>query len=132
VIRNIVSFLLSHMLVRNRENALHDAICGLGEWQDICTEFQRILFVRALRLDRISYCVTSFLINTLGARFVEPPVLDVKAVLEDSIATMPLIFVLSPGVDPTSTLLALVESSKMTDRFFSLSLGQGQSPIATQ
>jgi len=44
----------------------------------------------------------------------------------------PLIFVLSPGVDPTSGLIQLAESVKMTSRFQSLSLGQGQAPIATK
>lgn len=56
----------------------------VGEWENVCTEFQRMLFVRSLRPDRISFCVTQFIINTLGQRFVEPPVLDVKAVFEDS------------------------------------------------
>lgn len=55
-----------------------------------------------------------------------------KAVLEDSVAKTPLIFVLSPGVDPTASLLQLAESSGMSQRFHSLSLGQGQSPIATR
>lgn len=39
-----------------------------------------MLIVRSLRQDRISFCVTSFIVNNLGSRFVEPPVLDMKAV----------------------------------------------------
>lgn len=68
----------------------------------------------------------------MGPKFVEPPVLDIKAVLEESLPQTPLIFVLSPGVDPTTALLQLAESSKMGDYFQSLSLGQGQAPIATR
>lgn len=63
---------------------------------------------------------------------MEPPVLDIKAVFEESIARTPLIFVLSPGVDPTGALIQLSEQVHMNDRFFSLSLGQGQAPIATK
>lgn len=103
-----------------------------GDWEGFCTEFQRMLFVRSLRPDRISFCVSTFVVNTLGPRFVEPPVLDVKAVLADSSSRTPLIFVLSPGVDPTSALLQLTETQGMSSRFQSLSLGQGQSPIATR
>lgn len=103
-----------------------------GEWQNICTEFQRMLFVRCLRQDRLSFCITKFIINYLGPKFTEPPVLDVKAVLEDSTARIPLIFVLSPGVDPASALINLAETNNMANRFFSLSLGQGQAPIATK
>ncbi|XP_017772772.1 PREDICTED: dynein heavy chain 2, axonemal [Nicrophorus vespilloides] len=104
----------------------------LGEWEDICSEFQKMLFIRSLRMDRISFCVSTFIVNQLGSRFVEPPVLDVKQVLQESVAQTPLIFVLSPGVDPTNSLVQLAETSKMTSRFHALSLGQGQAPIATR
>ncbi|XP_036403568.1 dynein heavy chain 2, axonemal [Megalops cyprinoides] len=103
-----------------------------GEWENSCNELQRMLMVRSLRQDRVSFCVTSFIVNNLGARFVEPPVLDMKAVVEDSTTRTPLIFVLSPGVDPTGALLHLADSSGMGHRFHALSLGQGQAPIATR
>eukprot|EP00795_Rhopilema_esculentum_P016694 gene16694-8141_t len=103
-----------------------------GEWENACNELQRMLIVRSLRPDRVSFCATSFIVNNLGSRFVEPPVLDMKAVLEDSTTRTPLIFVLSPGVDPTSALLQLAETSNMSNKFHALSLGQGQAPIATR
>ncbi|XP_076145705.1 dynein axonemal heavy chain 2 [Alosa pseudoharengus] len=103
-----------------------------GEWENSCNELQRMLIVRSLRQDRVSFCVTSFIINNLGSRFVEPPVLDMKAVVEDSTTKTPLIFVLSSGVDPTVQLLQLAETSGMGRRFHALSLGQGQAPIATR
>jgi len=63
---------------------------------------------------------------------VEPPILDLKAVLDDSVARIPLIFVLSPGVDPIGVLTQLVDNQGMTANFLTLSLGQGQAPIATR
>ncbi|XP_069776189.1 dynein axonemal heavy chain 2 isoform X3 [Narcine bancroftii] len=102
------------------------------EWENTCNELQRMLIVRSLRQDRIALCVTSFIINNLGSKFVEPPVLDVKSVIDDSNTKTPLIFVLSPGVDPTNSLLQLAENSGMSSRFHALSLGQGQAPIATR
>ncbi|XP_062849650.1 dynein axonemal heavy chain 2 [Trichomycterus rosablanca] len=103
-----------------------------GEWENGCNELQRMLIVRSLRQDRVSFCVTSFIINSLGSCFVEPPVLDMKAVVDDSTTRTPLIFVLSPGVDPTTALLQLAETSGMGQHFHALSLGQGQAPIATR
>ncbi|KAK3546101.1 hypothetical protein QTP70_022875 [Hemibagrus guttatus] len=103
-----------------------------GDWENGCNELQRMLIVRSLRQDRLSFCVTSFIINNLGSRFVEPPVLDMKAVVEDSTTKTPLIFVLSPGVDPNAALVQLAETSGMGQRFHALSLGQGQAPIATR
>ncbi|XP_030042289.1 dynein axonemal heavy chain 2 [Microcaecilia unicolor] len=103
-----------------------------GEWETSCGEMQRMLIVRSLRQDRVAFCVTSFIINNMGSKFIEPPVLDMKSVIDDSTTKSPLIFVLSPGVDPTSSLLQLAEQSRMAHRFQALSLGQGQAPIATR
>lgn len=51
-------------------------------------------------------------------------------VVEESSCRTPLIFVLSPGVDPTGALLQLAETSGKKEHFHALSLGQGQAPIA--
>lgn len=40
----------------------------IGEWEAICNEFQRMLFIRSLRPDRITTCITNFVINTLGPK----------------------------------------------------------------
>ena len=73
-------------------------ITYLGEWDSSLNELQRMLIVRSLRPDRVSFCATKFIVNNLGSKFVEPPVLDMKQVLDDSTCKIPLIFVLSPGV----------------------------------
>jgi len=77
---------------------LHCLLCVLGEWDNACNELQRMLIVRSLRPDRVLFCATSFIINNLGSKFTEPPVLDMGQVVEDSTTKTPLIFVLSPGV----------------------------------
>nr|XP_049696661.1 dynein axonemal heavy chain 2 [Helicoverpa armigera] len=104
----------------------------IGDWNDICSDFQKILFIRSLRVDRVSACITTFIINVLGPRYVEPPVLDIRAAWEESSWKTSLLFVLSPGVDPTAALIQLAQDVKMFDRFASLSLGQGQAPTATR
>lgn len=58
--------------------------------------------------------------------------LDLNDVFDESTTKTPLIFVLSPGVDPTNALLQLAEMCKMSAKFYTLSLGQGQAPIATE
>uniref|UniRef100_H3DNF8 Dynein axonemal heavy chain 2 n=1 Tax=Tetraodon nigroviridis TaxID=99883 RepID=H3DNF8_TETNG len=101
-----------------------------GDLEGKFNNLQKMLIVRSLRQDRVTFCVTSFIIDNLGVSFVEPPALDMKAVVEESSCRTPLIFVLSPGVDPTGALLQLAETSGMKDDFQALSLGQGQAPIA--
>ncbi|XP_032092528.1 dynein heavy chain 2, axonemal [Thamnophis elegans] len=103
-----------------------------GEWENSCNQMQRMLVVRSLRPDRVAFCVTAFIVSNLGSQFIEPPVLNMKSVVDDSTTKTPLIFVLSSGVDPTSSLLQLAEQSGMAQRFHALSLGQGQAPIATR
>ena len=68
---------------------------------------QRLIIVRCLRPDRIVFATTSFIVNNLGSRFTEPPVLDLGSVLADSAPSTPLVFVLSPGSDPTNQLQQL-------------------------
>ncbi|XP_018428368.1 PREDICTED: dynein heavy chain 2, axonemal [Nanorana parkeri] len=109
-----------------------ESACLPGEWENACSEVQRMLIVRSLRQDRVAFCVTAFIINNLGSKFTEPPVLDMRAVVDDSLPRSPLVFVLSSGVDPTGALLQMAEQCGMSQRFRALSLGQGQAPIATR
>lgn len=90
-----------------------------------------MLIVRCLRPDRISHCVHHFVTHNIGSKFIEPPILRLNTILEDSNKRSPLIFILSPGVDPAPKLQQLAEEKLMAQsRYFTLSLGQGQALIA--
>ena len=97
-----------------------------GEWESKCNELQRMLLVRCLRPDRVIFACTLFVGNALGRKYVEPPVLDLAESYGDSTPLSPLIFVLSPGVDPTEALRKLGSEMGMGEKIFSVALGQGQ------
>jgi hypothetical protein len=59
-----------------------------------------LLLLRCLRVDRVVVGITHFVIQTLGDRYVTPPVLDYHAIFRQSSPTTPVVFVLSPGADP--------------------------------
>ena len=103
-----------------------------GDWENKCNELQRMIFVRCLRPDRVIFAATTFVANALGRKFVEPPVLDLGETHGDSEAATPLIFVLSPGVDPEDSLRKLAGELDLGDKIFSVALGQGQAPVATK
>jgi dynein heavy chain, axonemal len=59
-------------------------------------------------------------------------VFNLVSTYEVSSPLIPLIFVLSPGVDPRNMLQSLAISKGMGDRFRYIALGQGQEGVATR
>ncbi|KAH8377909.1 hypothetical protein KR093_007822, partial [Drosophila rubida] len=101
------------------------------DWANRLTIFQKLLLLRCFRPDKLVPAVLNFVTSELGAKFVDPPQFDLGASFGDSHCCVPLIFILTPGSDPTATLLKFAEDQGFgTNRLFSLSLGQGQGPIA--
>lgn len=96
------------------------------DWEAKCNELQRLLLIRSLRPDRVIIAATTYVANAIGRQYVEPPVLDLGQALADSSPLTPLIFVLSPGVDPTDQLRKLAAEKGMADKLHTVALGQGQ------
>jgi dynein heavy chain, axonemal len=95
------------------------------------TTFQRLLVLRAIREDRTTVAVREYVKRVLGGSFTEAPPFDLMGAYEDSTADVPIIFVLSPGADPIDYLLKLAaDKGKAGPGFRSISLGQGQGPVA--
>eukprot|EP01028_Stygiella_incarcerata_P006524 TRINITY_DN2668_c0_g1_i2.p1 TRINITY_DN2668_c0_g1~~TRINITY_DN2668_c0_g1_i2.p1 ORF type:complete len:4588 (-),score=1267.00 TRINITY_DN2668_c0_g1_i2:3353-17116(-) len=103
-----------------------------GEWEGKMSDqdLQRMVLVRCLRSDRVVFMINSFVTKNLSEKYVEPPVNDLEACLADSLPSTPLIFVLSPGVDPTSQLEDLARKKKVN--LDTLALGQGQEGMAVR
>ena len=92
--------------------------------------FQLLLLMRCLRPDKVTPAVNDFVEKTMGRRFVEPPPFDLPGSYAESSCATPLLFVLSPGSDPTSALLKFAEDMEKADAISVISMGQGQGPKA--
>lgn len=101
-----------------------------GDWSIKTSELQKFCFIRALRCDRVLFSGSRFVSANIGPEFVDPPSFDLKAVYQMSNCKTPLIFVLSPGVDPTAGILQL--SGILNQKVENCALGQGQAPIAVK
>mmetsp|Transcript_8874 Transcript_8874/g.25515 ORF Transcript_8874/g.25515 Transcript_8874/m.25515 type:complete len:421 (+) Transcript_8874:1119-2381(+) len=99
-----------------------------GDWENKVTEMQRICIIRALRLDRVLFCASRFVRLNLGPQFADPPPFDLRAIFQSSNHRTPLIFVLSPGVDPTAQVKSL--ANDLSTNVDICALGQGQAPVA--
>jgi dynein heavy chain len=87
-----------------------------------------MMVLNCLRPDRVVFATRTFIASNLGQQYTESPQLNLNAVFQTSDFATPLIFVLSPGVDPTVELSALAKQAGQTLEV--LALGQGQTPIA--
>ncbi|RLN83016.1 hypothetical protein BBO99_00002484 [Phytophthora kernoviae] len=92
------------------------------------SQFRRLLGLRCIRPDLLVVGIQQFLVEEMGERFVKPPQFDLGLCYSDSNVSSPLVFILSPGSDPISSVLKFADS--LHQKAETISLGQGQGPIA--
>ncbi|KAG2383359.1 hypothetical protein C9374_004696 [Naegleria lovaniensis] len=97
---------------------------------DKLTQFQKMMVLRVLRPDKLSPAVESFVEKNMDKRYIEPVQFNLRVSYQDSSPTKPLVFILSPGVDPMEQLRKFADQENVTLK--SLSLGQGQEDFATE
>lgn len=103
-----------------------------GEWETKCEEspLRKLMVLRCLRPDRVIFALREFVEQSWKKEFTESKPTGMQDVYDASEASVPIIFVLSTGVDPYDQLRKLAD--KMGQKLESISLGRGQSAKAVK
>ncbi|XP_041985040.1 dynein axonemal heavy chain 10 [Aricia agestis] len=100
-------------------------------YRDILAPFEVLMLLRCFRVDRVYRAITDYVTVTMGEEYVTPPVVSLDAVYEQTTPFSPVVFILSPGSDPTADLMKLADRCGFGGgKFKYLSLGQGQEGAA--
>ncbi|KAM6210848.1 LOW QUALITY PROTEIN: dynein axonemal heavy chain 11 [Sarcoramphus papa] len=104
----------------------------LQEWTNK-SSLQKLIILRVLRPDRMTYALRNFVEEKLRSRYVESTRMDLAKSYEESSPATPVFFILSPGADPLKDIETLGKKLGFTvdsGRFHNISLGQGQEMVA--
>jgi len=87
-----------------------------GEWNTKLNSFQKMIFLKSLRIDKIPLATQNFICEHIGEKFISPPVFDIAGSFKESSLTTPLIFVLSKGADPNASFEGFAAKMNMTKK----------------
>lgn len=103
-----------------------------GRWNTGLNNYQKLLVMRALREEKVAAGMADLVLTEMGKHYITSPPFDLNACYNDSTPLTPIIFVLSAGADPITYLMSLANEMGYGNRLHSISLGQGQGPLAQQ
>ncbi|KAJ3309792.1 Cytoplasmic dynein 2 heavy chain 1 [Boothiomyces sp. JEL0838] len=112
---------------------MKDASCETSIPKDRISPFQKLLVIQALRPDRLLTAMTIFCTAALNQDSLSPSSLNLKLLLEnETIASEPILFIITPGADPSQDIRDFAISEIGADKLHEVSMGQGQGDTAIQ
>ncbi|XP_044147930.1 LOW QUALITY PROTEIN: dynein axonemal heavy chain 14 [Bufo gargarizans] len=95
-------------------------------WETL-TSFQKLLLIKVLHPECLVSGIQRFIAEKMGAEYIHSRPMNLKQALDESSPSCPLIFILSPGSDPSGQLERLaLETHGSTLHLDMISLGRGQ------
>lgn len=96
-----------------------------GEWDAKADDLRKIVLLRCLRPDRVVFAVAGYVAKFMSPEYVDPPAFNLEEVYKEySKSNQPLLFVLSPGVDPAPSLNTLAQDKGKQIEIIPLGRGQ--------
>nr|KAF6446457.1 dynein axonemal heavy chain 6 [Rousettus aegyptiacus] len=112
------------LMTKEKDNTGHDS------WHPELSSFHKLLLIKCCKEEKVVFALTDFVLENLGKHFVETPPMDLPTLYQDMSCNTPLVFILSTGSDPMGAFQRFARESGYSERVQSISLGQGQGPIA--
>lgn len=88
--------------------------------------FQQLCLLRCFRVDRVNLAIRSFIVHTMGEKYITPPPISFSEIYRLSNSMSPIVCIISPGADPAGDIQDLAIKMDMINRLKRVSLGQGQ------
>jgi dynein heavy chain len=105
-------------------------------------DFENLMLLRCFCQNRIIFAINKYVTKIMGEKYIIPPTIYFDSIYEQSTSQIPVIFLLSPGSDPTNDIQKLSERKNQTRKFTPendeqkflriLAMGQGQEKFALQ
>lgn len=102
----------------------------IKNWNEILSPFQKLMLISVMKPEMLVTAISAYVRHSLGREFTESKSTSLASVFNDTSSTTPLIFVLSTGSDPMSSLQKFAQEKEFAAKLHSISLGQGQGPAA--
>ncbi|XP_003505691.1 dynein heavy chain 6, axonemal isoform X1 [Cricetulus griseus] len=99
-------------------------------WGSDFSSFHKLILIKCCKEEKVVFALTDFVIENLGKQFIETPPIDLATLYQDMSSSTPLVFILSTGSDPMGAFQRFAREKGYAERVQSISLGQGQGPIA--
>lgn len=100
-----------------------------GDYQKLLSPFDRLIILRAMRPDRVTTALKTYIADVMGESYVYQKPFDMVATYAETSNQTPTFFVLFAGVDPTPWVEGLGKTLGVTfenGNFKNISMGQGQ------
>ncbi|XP_076764569.1 dynein heavy chain at 16F [Xylocopa sonorina] len=112
-----------NIIPTNEKIATHD-------WDNLLTDIEKLMLLKSLKEEQLIFAITAYVSKHLGQKFVESPMAALNLLFADTSYKIPLVFILTTGSDPFSAFQKFANDMGFSNRYDSISLGQGQGPVA--
>ncbi|UJR10037.1 hypothetical protein I4U23_014260 [Adineta vaga] len=116
-------------------------------FDEILTDFEKLMLLRCFAQNRMIFAINNYIIKIMGQKYIIPPTIYFDSIFEQSTVHIPIIFILSPGSDPTNDIQKLADRKNQLQKISLgheihqheeqkslriLAMGQGQEKLALQ